>query len=72
MDWFKFVNTTGEKVIVNANLIACVTYHKETNLTEIVLSRAAYPPLFMRGDTTKDIDRLLCCHDSFVSRIGEL
>lgn len=72
MEWFKFVNSNGEKIMVNANLIACITYHKDTNLTEITLSRAAYPPLFIRGDATQEIDRLLYSHDNFVSRIGEL
>lgn len=71
MDWFKCIDKTGTKRIINTDAILSVTYLTSTNLTEITFIRSAFPPLFIKGDVLKDIERLLSAHDHYVSKIGE-
>ena len=69
MDWFQIKTTQDEVLLINANEILSVTYHEDTDLTEIVFTRAAFPPVFVRGDIMPTIKRLLVSHDHYVSTI---
>ena len=70
MDWFIVKDSDDRKVMINAESIMTVSYAKDTNLTVINFTRTAYPPLYVRGDITPDIKRLLNAHEHYVSNVG--
>jgi len=70
MNWI-YVKTT-EDVVMNINLdaVMCFYYKADTDLTVIEFTRAAYPAVYVKGDITLNIRRLLNTHNSYVSQIG--
>ena len=68
-DWFKVTTTRGEKELINANAIMSVTYDKESDATIITFIRAGIGSTYVRGDITRDIERLLSSHNNYVSTI---
>ena len=70
MDWFEVTNTDGEKILINASTIMSVRYNEKTNLTIIDFIRAAWASVYVNGDITLNVKRLLSSHDHYVSKIG--
>ena len=70
MDWIVVKEYNSEKVLINVNAIMSISYHKETDLTMIEFIRAAYSPVYVKGDITIDIRRLLTSHGNYVTQIG--
>ena len=69
MSWIK-VSDKKEKHIINTDAILGMTYKPDTNLTEIVFIRSAYPSIYAVGDITKEFTKTLAIHDK-VYTIGE-
>ena len=70
MDWIVVKEYNSEKVLINVNAIMSISYHKETDLTMIEFIRTAYSPVYVKGDITTDIRRLLTSHGNYVTQIG--
>ena len=72
MEWIEVDTISGNetyKTLINLESVINVRYHKETNLTIIDCKRAAFPSIYVRGDITMDIKRLLSSHGNYVSKI---
>ena len=45
-------------------------YDKEINATIITFIRAAYEPLYVKGDIVKDIKQFIMSHGSNITTVG--
>lgn len=72
MVWFEVENSDGKKHLINLNAVIDIVYHNDTDLTEIVFVRSAYPAIYIRGNKIKEIRKfILTCAENNVCRIGE-
>ena len=59
MAWVKIKTKDDIKHIINTDTIMNIEYHSDTDLTEIVFTRSAYPSIYVKGDITKEFSRAL-------------
>lgn len=70
MDWIRIKTNDGKTVFLNTNEILYLSYDEDTDLTEIVVTRAGYSPLFVSGDITKSFARMLSANLKGATTLG--
>ena len=70
MDWIRIKTIDGKTVYLNTNEILCLSYDEDAELTEIVVTRSGYSPLFVSGDITKDFHRMLAANLKGATTLG--
>lgn len=70
MDWIRIKTTEGKVVYLNTNEILYLGYNEDVDLTEIVVTRSGYAPLYVSGDITKDFSRMLAANLKGVTTLG--
>lgn len=72
MIWLEIENERGNKHIININSVMDIVYHEESELTEVVFIRSSYPSVYIKGNKTKEVRKILSSHiANDVIRLGE-
>lgn len=55
--WITITDTQNIKHLINCFSVMDVSYHHDTDLTEIVFLRSAYPPVWVKGNCLESIKK---------------
>jgi len=66
MNWMIITTTEGKRIIVNVKAVLSVTYLEDSDLTEIVLTRSNYAPLYVTGNIASKFQKALFANSEVV------